>query len=407
MKNHLFHRIFRQYEYKILYKRCAFTLLILFIYILGSRITIVDPSSMVVKDKSFYQLAVSNVGGDIQTLNLFSLGLGPWLTALIFLMLLRYRDMEKSAQMTRREKHYQEKLLTLALSGIQGYFVIHQYVSEQQRTYTNIWLILLILVAGTMLLIWLADQNVRYGIAGAMPIVLMSIIRSIFHQQILDMALDTWILVLIIVLIALILIILLFLEFVEYRLHYRDIMHIDQSRAQTFVAWKLNPAGSISIMISLSVFILLNSLLHIVNHFIPGVFINLDYLQLDHPIGVTVYILLQVTLGYTLSRLLIHTKQKSKEFLKAGHYFEGVQPGSETSCFLNQKARLVCWTGAGIVSLVIGGPLYLSLFVPQLSQQIQFMIQLMIIMYISINIAETIRTYLYFDKYQQFLTRYW
>ncbi|MDO5376306.1 MAG: accessory Sec system protein translocase subunit SecY2 [Staphylococcus rostri] len=407
MKNHLLHRILRQYEYKVLYKRCAFTFWILFIYILGSRITIVDPSSMVVKDKSFYQLAVSNVGGDVQTLNLFSLGLGPWLTALIFLMLLRYRDMEKSAQLTRREKHYQEKLLALLLSVIQGYFVIHQYVSAQQRENTNIWLMLLILVAGTMLLIWLADQNVRYGIAGAMPIVLMSIIRSIFHQQLPDIAIDGWLLVLIVILIGLTLVILLFLEFVEYRLHYRDIMQVDQSRAKTFVAWKLNPAGSISIMISLSVFILLNSLLNIIVNVIPNTSIDLAWLQLRHPVGVTVYILLQVTLGYALSRLLIHTKQKAKTFLKSGSYFEGVKPGPETSRYLNQKARLVCWTGAGIVGLVIGGPLYLSLFVPQLSQQIYFAIQLMIIMYISINIAETIRTYLYFDKYQQFLTKYW
>ncbi|KIX90251.1 preprotein translocase subunit SecY [Staphylococcus microti] len=400
-------RILRQYEYKVLYKRCAFTFLILFIYILGSRITIVDPSHMIVKDKSFYQLAVSNVGGDIQTLNLFSLGLGPWLTALIFLMLVRYRDVEKSAQLTRREKHYQEKLLALMLSVVQGYFVIYQYVSVQQREHTNIWLMLLILVAGTMLLIWLADQNVRYGIAGAMPIVLMSIIRSIFHQQLPDVAIDGWLLTLIVVLIGVTLVILLFMEFVEYRLHYRDIMQVDQSRAQTFVAWKINPAGSISIMISLSVFILLNSLLNMIFNFLPDLSVDLDVLQLSHPVGVTVYILLQVTLGYALSRLLIHTKQTSKTFLKSGNYFEKIQPGPETNRYLNHKARLVCWTGAGIVGVIIGVPMYLSLLVPQLSQQIYFAIQLMIVMYISINIAETVRTYLYFDKYQQFLTKYW
>lgn len=76
MKNNLLHRILHQYEYKIVYKRSAFTLLILFIYILGSRIPILSQSKMENGKQSFYELAVTNVGGDIQNLNIFSLGLG-------------------------------------------------------------------------------------------------------------------------------------------------------------------------------------------------------------------------------------------------------------------------------------------------------------------------------------------
>lgn len=108
-----------------------------------------------------------------------------------------------------------------------------------------------------------------------------------------------------------------------------------------------------------------------------------------------------------MSRLLINTKQKTKDFLKSGNYFVGVYPDTETEAFLNSKARRICWTGSIIVGLIIGIPLYCTLFVPQLSQQIYFAIQLIIMVYISINIAETLRTYLYFDKYQQFLTKYW
>jgi preprotein translocase subunit SecY len=37
----------------------------------------------------FLDLAISNVGGDITTLNLFSLGLSPWLTTMIELMLIK------------------------------------------------------------------------------------------------------------------------------------------------------------------------------------------------------------------------------------------------------------------------------------------------------------------------------
>lgn len=48
-----------------------------------------------------------------------------------------------------------------------------------------------------------------------------------------------------------------------------------------------------------------------------------------------------------------------------------------------------------------------DLFVPHLSTEIYFSVQLIVLVYISINIAETIRTYLYFDKYKPFLNQYW
>lgn len=160
-------------------------------------------------------------------------------------------------------------------------------------------------------------------------------------------------------------------------------------------------------MISLSVFILLNSVINLIIGFVTGKTTHIAFLSFNNAIGITVYILMQIILGYWMSRLLINTKQKTKDFLKSGNYFVGVYPGTETEAFLNSKARRICWTGSIIVGLIIGIPLYCTLFVPQLSQQIYFAIQLIIMIYISINIAETLRTYLYFDKYQQFLTKYW
>lgn len=407
MKNQLFFRILGQYEYKILHKRIMYTLFILFIYIFGSHVSIVSQDKMNHDYGSFYKLAVSNMGGDIHTLNIFSLGLGPWLTAMIFLMLLRYRNIEKTMRQTRKEKHYQEKFLTLALCVIQGYFVIQQSVTKDHIKEVNLFLLLLVIVTGAMMLVWLADQNVRYGIAGPMPIVLLSIVRSMFNQRIPELHVHTVILVIIVILIILALVVLLMIELVEYRLTYQDIMHITHTRSKSYLAWKLNPAGSISIMISLSVFILLNSLINIIVSAYTGKSLDVRFLSFENVEGITIYILMQIILGYLLSRLLINTKQKAKDFLKNGNYFESVYPGDETDTFLNHKARIICWMGALIVGIIIGIPLYCTLFVPQLSQQIYFAIQLIILVYISINIAETIRTYLYFDKYQQFLTKYW
>ena len=105
--------MFKEQEYKVLYKRIIFTCFILVIYIFGSHISIVSSNSFHSGNDSFFKLAVSNVGGDLTNLNIFSLGLGPWLTSLILIMLLNYRNIDKITKQTRAEKHYKERILKL------------------------------------------------------------------------------------------------------------------------------------------------------------------------------------------------------------------------------------------------------------------------------------------------------
>ena len=86
--------------------------------------------------------------------------------------------------------------------------------------------------------------------------------------------------------------------------------------SHSYIAWKLNPAGSISIMISLSLFLLLNSVINLIGKLLLNKEMNVDIFGFDNPVGITVYIVIQISFGYLLSRFLINTKRKSKEFLK-------------------------------------------------------------------------------------------
>lgn len=57
-------KLLQQYEYKIIYKRILYTCFILFIYILGTNISIVSYNDMQVKHESFFKIAISNMGGE-------------------------------------------------------------------------------------------------------------------------------------------------------------------------------------------------------------------------------------------------------------------------------------------------------------------------------------------------------
>ena len=65
------------------------------------------------------------------------------------------------------------------------------------------------------------------------------------------------------------------------------------------------------------------------------------------------------------------------------------------------KARRICWFGSIVVAIVLAIPMYSALLVPHLLKEVYFTTQMIVFVYIGINIAETIRAYLYFDSYKQ------
>ena len=133
-----------------------------------------------------------------------------------------------------------------------------------------------------------------------MPIVLMSLIKSLFHQQLSSINVTATLFIVIGLLVIAVLT--LYIELSEYRLHYKDIMNMSTQTSHSYIAWKLNPAGSISIMISLSLFLLLNSVINLIGKLLLNKEMNVDIFGFDNPVGITVYIVIQISFGYLLSR---------------------------------------------------------------------------------------------------------
>lgn len=391
-------------EYKVLYQRIFFTLMIIVIYILGSHITLPGIKVRTHMTHSFLDIALSNVGGDLGTIHLFSLGLGPWLTTMIIMALLTYRNIEKEKLETQLERHFKERFFTLLLAIIQGYFVLSSNQSKFQGV--HIGFLLLVLVTGTLLLVWLADQNTVYGIAGPTPIVLVGIIKSIFqHQQL--QHIDAVTVAIGIALMLVVLVLLVWIERIEYRIHYQDVMHVTPSQKDTYISWKLNSAGSMAMMFSFSLYFIIGMLAQLIGCWLTGDASDQPvFLELNHSVGVLMFFVMLVMLNFMLSKVLFNTKRKAKAFQKSGHYMDGIYPGKATRVYLNRKSNQISAIGAAVLGLIISLPLLSAVVVTDMTQELSVFTQLVILIYMTINIAETVRTYLYFDQYQSFIDPY-
>ena len=167
-------------------KRILFTLLVLFVYRLGSAIPSPGINSTVIKLSANSILGMMNIlgGGSIEQMSIFSLGVGPYITASIIIELLAMdiipalAEMAKSGRKGRQQMNRITRYVSVAMSLIQGYFIV-QYLSKQfdmvvNPGFASYAYIAVIFTAGSMFTLWLADQIQEYGIGSGSSMIIFA-----------------------------------------------------------------------------------------------------------------------------------------------------------------------------------------------------------------------------------------
>ena len=174
------------FKNKDIRKRILFTLLILFVYRLGSSITAPGINSTVIKLSANSILGMMNIlgGGSIEQMSIFSLGVGPYITASIIVELLAMdiipalAEMAKSGKKGREQMDRINKYLGVAMGLIQGYFIVRllssQYHMVDNPGFASYAYIAVIFTAGTMFLMFLADKITQYGIGNGTSMIIFA-----------------------------------------------------------------------------------------------------------------------------------------------------------------------------------------------------------------------------------------
>ena len=173
---------------KEIMNRILFTVLILFIFRIGAQITVpgVNPEGLEEYLNSGSALSLMNMlgGGTLQTFSIFALGVSPYITAQIIVQLLStdvlpaLSELRRQGQYGRKKMEYATRYLTLLLGAVQAYGIIKTIentstevkfpLMETLRASNAEWLgylyIIIVMLAGTMIVMWLGDQISVKGI---------------------------------------------------------------------------------------------------------------------------------------------------------------------------------------------------------------------------------------------------
>ena len=152
-------------------ERILFTLMMFLVFRIGSNITVpgVELTSSL-GDTDVLSLMNLLGGGALQNFSVFALGVSPYITSSIIVELLSkdvlpaLTELSKQGQSGRKKIEMATRYLTLILGAVQAYGIIVTMQNSEVISFTeelNFWVyakIILYLMAGSMLVMWMADQ---------------------------------------------------------------------------------------------------------------------------------------------------------------------------------------------------------------------------------------------------------
>ena len=396
--------------------RILFTLGIILIFRIGASISVpgVTISNEAMDTNNVLALMNLMGGGALQNFSLFALGVSPYITSSIIIQLLSmdalpvFTELSKQGQTGRKKIEMATRYLTLVLGAVQAYGITVTMQNSESITLndTSIWgyiKICIFLIAGSMLVMWMADQITTKGIGnGVSMIIFIGIIASLPNQiysalsyffgselKTGDEALIIRGAIKVLIYIIAYLVIVLFVAFVEKSIRKIPVQHSNKGGAlnakvnnTSFLPIKINSAGVIPVIFASSLMmapaVIVGFCVSETNATIDNilkVFTNSALTEMPWfndqvwymPWGLIIYIVLTFAFSFFYSNLTINPERLAEDFQKSGSYIPGIRPGNETERYIQKVLNRVTFIGATALTLIAALPVVLTLcnVVPQ------------------------------------------
>lgn len=350
--------------------RAVWSAVLVFIFLLGKSIPLpyTDAKSLVLQNATL-NFASLATGGNLSQLSLFSMGIAPWMSAMIIANLLTQSRSLGLDRMSANRLDYISKEITLILAVIQAFVV----VANLQLTVRGIGPKLavgLVLVAGALYCVWLSNMNGRFGLGGPTLLVLANILQSA-----LGMAIDgiaklagsstarlIWILVGLAIFLVLFAYLNVMMDRGEYRLPIIHLLIDSQYASRSYLPIKLTPAGGMPIMFAMALVTLPTYLCLFLLTFWPHNQLlawgaaNFTFTKFP---GVVLYLILLGSLSMAFAYINVNAERQTKTLQQAGDYLLGVRPGVATRQRINQVVLICGMIGALYNMILAGGPMLL------------------------------------------------
>lgn len=322
-------------------------------------------------------LSILNVlaGGGIASFSIVMLGVGPYITASIIMQLTtvlspRLKEMyqEEGDQGRRRFVQY-GRLLTLPMAVLQG-FALLTLLSRQNTishlTAQEMTVNLIIITAGTMLMMWLGEQINEKGIGNGVSLIIFAGIVSALPQHIGQflVTFDVSQIPMIAGMLVLSLVVIGGVVYVTEAERPVPVTYARQTRMggsgslpySTYLPLRLNQAGVVPIIFAISILLfpqLIGQLLATSSQdTLRSIAITVNSLLANKWVYGGVYFFLVVSFTYFYTAVMFDPEKTADNLQKNGAFIPGFRPGVATAEYIGYVLARVTLFGAVFLGLV-------------------------------------------------------
>lgn len=362
--------------------KILFTLLILFIYKVGTAVR-VPGTENITEDLGFLELLNVMGGGSLKNFSIFALGVTPYINASIIVQLLKmdiipyFSNLAKEGHTGRVKLNKINRYLGIALAFLQGLVMSFSFLG-QTATAIEYLRVSLILTAGTCFLLWLGDQITRKGVGNGISMLIMAGILISTPSMMVDafgsfvvtgtvqeVAFGITKFILFLLVYIAIIVGVVFIEKSERRIpvQYSNRTATAYGAKQTYIPFKLNSAGVMPVIFASSLISIPSLIVAFIKNDKFSLFIN-KYINYSTVTGFILYILLIILFSYLYTFMAsgLNPKELAENLNKNGGYIPGVRPGSETKTYISKLLSRITFLGALFLIIIAGLPILVSNF---------------------------------------------
>ena len=369
------------WKVKEIRNKILYTLLILAIVRLGAHIYLPGISATTIKAYTdlYSTGTLYNViaGGAGSSYSIFALGIGPYITSSIIMQLLcvaipYLEQLSKEGEDGRQKINKYTRYITVVLATLQGIGIAMNYRTMMTNpSVLNVIIAVITLVAGSLFIMWLAEQITAKGISnGSSMIIFVNIISSL-PQGISALvsyasAGTTGILKVVGILVILLIVLILIVRVNdgERRLPVQYSSKMTGRRmgggSNSTFPIKVNTAGVISIIFAISLLQFPETISGFITTKPAWLETVINVLKMTHPVGAVLYVVLILFFSYFYTSIVINPNEIAENMKKNGGFIPGIRPGQPTANYITRVVNRITLVGAVYFAVLALVPIILQ-----------------------------------------------
>ncbi len=414
-------------------KKILFTLFIIVIFRLGSRIPVpfLDPEVIIQGKDAVSSIAFEmfNVfsGGAFEYGAIFALGITPYINSSIIMQLLTvaipalerlHREGESGRKKITQITRYVTVLLGL-LQGVAYYFYLNnQKMLVEYSGFTQVFAAIVIVAtfaAGSALIMWLGEQINIKGIGNGISMILFAGIIArlpetasrliIFVQN--DVSKNIAWAILVVVIFLLLIAFVVYMTSAERRIkiqYAKRVVGRKQYGGQsTYMPIKVNIAGVLPVIFASTILMLPSTIINLTG-MDSGWFYNfLKIFEINSPVYIILYMLLIFGFGYFYIGIQYNPLEMANDLRKNSGSIPGIRPGKPTAQFIGKIINRITFIGSFFLAIIAFMPILVGLFSSELTALSVGGTSIIIMVGVALETVQAVESQMLMRHYKGFL----